>query len=218
MAHPNLHFEHGRKADRVVKATRKGSKKLHRKSVSREVNAQMQDAGIDRTLEVLGGKHIFHHDVRSPLDAHDMLQEGLPGTVLVHLIANLHSLLSNPESLQRAIGMSSRTYQRRKVTPEKPLSPEQSWRTWKFAEILGRVTELLGSQAEAEQWLERPAMALDRRKPIDLLSTPAGVETLQDHLTRLRTASTRDAASATPRGWRARLLEARSSRVRIHMG
>jgi putative toxin-antitoxin system antitoxin component (TIGR02293 family) len=81
--------------------------------------------------------------------------------------------------------MSSRTYQRRKVTPEKPLSPEQSWRTWKFAEILGRVTELLGSQAEAEQWLERRAMALDRRKPIDLLSTPAGVETLQDHLTRL---------------------------------
>ena len=35
------------------------------------------------------------------------------------------------------------------------------------------------SQAEAEAWLERPAMALERRKPIDLLSTPAGVETVR---------------------------------------
>ena len=28
-------------------------------------------------------------------------------------------------------------------------------------------------------------MALDGHKPIDLLSTPAGVETIEDHLTRL---------------------------------
>lgn len=28
-------------------------------------------------------------------------------------------------------------------------------------------------------------MALDQRKPIDLLSTPAGVESVEDHLTRL---------------------------------
>jgi putative toxin-antitoxin system antitoxin component (TIGR02293 family) len=69
--------------------------------------------------------------------------------------------------------------------PEKPLSVEQSGRAWKFAEILGRATELLGSQAEAEAWLERPAMALDQRKPIDLLSTPAGVEAIEEHLTRL---------------------------------
>jgi putative toxin-antitoxin system antitoxin component (TIGR02293 family) len=48
-----------------------------------------------------------------------------------------------------------------------------------------RGTALFGSQPEAEAWLERKAMALDQRRPIDLLSTPAGVEALEDHLTRL---------------------------------
>ncbi len=56
---------------------------------------------------------------------------------------------------------------------------------WKLAEILGRAIELFGSRAEAEAWLKRPALALEQRRPIDLLSTPAGVETLEEHLTRL---------------------------------
>jgi putative toxin-antitoxin system antitoxin component (TIGR02293 family) len=88
-------------------------------------------------------------------------------------------------SLEKAVGISLRTYQRRKDALDKPLSPEQSGRAWKFAEILGRATELFGSQGEAEAWLERPAMALEQRKPIDLLSTPAGVGSVEDHLTRL---------------------------------
>jgi putative toxin-antitoxin system antitoxin component (TIGR02293 family) len=33
--------------------------------------------------------------------------------------------------------------------------------------------------------MQRPAMALDQCKPIDLLSTPAGVASLEEHLTRL---------------------------------
>ena len=51
--------------------------------------------------------------------------------------------------------MSLRTFQRRRDTPKRPLSLEQSGRTWKFAEILARATALLGSQESAEQWLER---------------------------------------------------------------
>ena len=88
-------------------------------------------------------------------------------------------------SLEKAIGISLRTWQRRKDAPDRKLSPGQSSRAWKFAEILGRATALFGSQDEAEAWLQRPAMALDRRQPIDLLSTPAGIETIEDHLTRL---------------------------------
>jgi putative toxin-antitoxin system antitoxin component (TIGR02293 family) len=81
--------------------------------------------------------------------------------------------------------MSVRTFQRRKDMPAKLLSQEQSGRTWKFAEILAKATDVLGSQDEAEQWLERPAIGLDRRRPIDLLATPAGVELVEQHLTRL---------------------------------
>ncbi|MGY3077989.1 putative toxin-antitoxin system antitoxin component (TIGR02293 family) [Bradyrhizobium sp. LM6.10] len=77
---------------------------------------------------------------------------------------------------------SLRTFQRRKDAPDKPLSQEQSGRTWKFAEVLAKATDVFGSQEEAEQWLERPAIGLDERRPIDLLATPAGIELVQSRL------------------------------------
>ena len=39
--------------------------------------------------------------------------------------------------------------------------------------------------AEAEQWLVTPALGLDGRKPIDLMSTRAGGEMVKAHLTRM---------------------------------
>src|SRR6185312_3850912 len=92
---------------------------------------------------------------------------------------------SLPGRLEKAVGISLRTYQRRKDEQDKRLSPEQSGRAWKLAEILARAIAIFGSREEAEEWLERPAIALEQRKPIDLLSTTAGVEVLENHLTRL---------------------------------
>jgi putative toxin-antitoxin system antitoxin component (TIGR02293 family) len=148
--------------------------------------ATIDDSEISRTVELLGGRRVLNRPVRSRLEAHDMLREGLPGRALTHLVSYV-ALLRGPQhgNLEKAVGISLRTYQRRKDALDKPLSPEQSGRTWKFAEILGRAIDLFGSQADAEEWLERPAMALDQRKPIDLLSTPAGIESIEDHLTRL---------------------------------
>jgi len=144
----------------------------------------VEDAEIGRTAALFGGRRTLHRQVRSRLEAHDLLKAGLPGHALKHLVDDV-GILRDHGGLEKAIGLSLRTYQRRKDALDKPLSLEQSGRAWKFAEILGRATELLGSQAEAEAWLERPAMALDQRRPIDLLSTPAGVETVETHLTRL---------------------------------
>lgn len=145
-----------------------------------------EDPEIVRTVEVLGGRRILHRHIRNRLEAHDVIKEGLPGQVLNHLVIHV-AIFSTPKhrSMEKAIGISFRTFQRKKVAATKLLSAEQSARTWKFAEILGRATEVLGSKAEAERWLEEPAMALEERKPIDLLSTPAGVELVEDHLTRL---------------------------------
>jgi putative toxin-antitoxin system antitoxin component (TIGR02293 family) len=111
-----------------------------------------------------------------------LLQKGLPGQALRHLVGS--AILSSPHRgcLESAVGFSLRTYRRRKNDARKPLSPAQSGRIWKFAEILGRAAAPLGSQA-AERWLDGPAMALDQRKPIDLQSTPSGVQMVEDHLT-----------------------------------
>jgi putative toxin-antitoxin system antitoxin component (TIGR02293 family) len=145
-----------------------------------------KDIEISRTFELLGGRKVLQRPVRNRLEAHDLLQDGLPGGVLDHLV-KLVSILSVPHhgSLEKVVGISTRTYQRHKESSTKRLSPEQSGRTWKFAEILSRATELFGSQDEAEAWLERPAMALDQRRPIDLLSTTVGAESVEELLTRL---------------------------------
>ena len=94
-------------------------------------------------------------------------------------------ILSWDDAFAKAIGMSLRTYQRHTSTAAKSLNAEQSGRTWKLAEILARATSVLGSKEDAEQWLEQPATGLDRRRPIDLLATPAGVELVEDFLVRL---------------------------------
>jgi putative toxin-antitoxin system antitoxin component (TIGR02293 family) len=57
--------------------------------------------------------------------------------------------------------------------------------TRKFTEILARATTLLGAQTAAEQWLEQPAIGLDQRRPIDLMTTPAGPELVEDYLGRI---------------------------------
>jgi putative toxin-antitoxin system antitoxin component (TIGR02293 family) len=137
-----------------------------------------------RAADVLGGLKVLKWQLKGPLDAHEMLLRGLPGAALTHLVESL-VLLHDPDSLEKAVGISWRTFQRRKADPDRFLSPEQSGRTWKFAEILAKATAILGSRAEAEQWLERPAIGLDQRRPIDLLATTAGVEIVENHLERI---------------------------------
>ncbi len=139
---------------------------------------------IGRTAELLGGSRVLHRRLRDSLDVHEVLSRGLPRQALTHLVGKVR-VLGQQAVLERGIGVSLRTSQRFKLTPDKPLSPEQSGRVWKFAEILAKATAVLGSQEEAEQWLERPAMALDQRRPIDLLATPAGAKLVETLLGRI---------------------------------
>jgi putative toxin-antitoxin system antitoxin component (TIGR02293 family) len=141
-------------------------------------------AEVQRVANLLGGVRVLRHRLRTPLDVHEALANGLPGAALAYLIGNLVTL-RDPASIEKAVGISRRTFQRRKVAPAKLLSQEQSGRTWKFAEILSKATAVLGSQEEAERWLERPAIGLDQRRPIELLATPAGVKLVEDFLERL---------------------------------
>jgi putative toxin-antitoxin system antitoxin component (TIGR02293 family) len=140
---------------------------------------------FDRAVDLLGGSKLLKHPVESPMDAHDMILRGIPSEALAHLLSNLDRLRMAP-SMERAVGMSLRTFQRRKEAPSRPLSQEQSGKAWKFAEILAAAIEVMGSQEVAERWLETPAMALDGKRPIELLATPAGTEMVEDLLGRIQ--------------------------------
>ncbi len=148
----------------------------------------LETADIARTASLFGGARVLRRPVRSRLEAHDLLRQGLPSGALHHLVTKTHMLRETPHAtgaLEKAVGISLRTYQRHREMPDRRLSPEQSGRAWKFAEILGRAIDLFGAREEAEAWLNRPAMALDGRCPLDLLSSPAGVQSVEDHLTRI---------------------------------
>lgn len=51
--------------------------------------------------------------------------------------------------------------------------------------ILRLATAVLGSKSEALKWLEAPAMALDQRRPIDLVETPDGEASVRRLLNRI---------------------------------
>ena len=43
-------------------------------------------------------------------------------------------------------------------------------------EVLSKAEDVLGSRADAEQWLAARAIGLNSRRPIELLATPQGAE------------------------------------------
>jgi putative toxin-antitoxin system antitoxin component (TIGR02293 family) len=143
------------------------------------------DHDIARTYALLGGRETIRRPVRNSMEAHDVLMAGLPSLALLHLTHEV-GFLASGGVLDKAIGISLRTLQRRrKDGAATVLNAEQSNRTWKFAEILGRATEIFGSKEDAEAWMNRPAIGLDQRRPIDLMATPVGTEAVEDYLTRI---------------------------------
>lgn len=139
---------------------------------------------LQQVTRLLGGSRLLARDPSTALEAHDLILAGLPGASLIYFIDHL-IVLRHSSDLERAMGMSVRTLQRRKDAPSRTLTQEQSGRTWKFAEIPAKAINTFGSQEKAEQWLRQSAIGLDQRRPIDLLSTPAGIELIEDLLGRI---------------------------------
>ena len=133
--------------------------------------------------EFLGGPRVLHRKIVSDKDAHDLVLQGIPAAAMVKLFAAVLTL--STDLVLDAIGVSGRSYARRKAAPRTRLPVDESERLWRFAEILAHATRVFGSQAEAENWLNRPAIGLEQRKPIDLLRTHPGVRLVEDYLTRI---------------------------------
>ena len=157
--------------------------RVSRRSKSAE-NVELGVSGeLQEILDLLGGRQILGATIKSELDVHELLHRGLPRAAVSSLVEKLNIVEAAEAS--EALGMSVRTLQRHKVAPVERLDVQQSGRAWKFAEILAKATRVLGSQDEAEQWLKRPAIGLNHERPLDLLTTPAGVKLVEDYLGRL---------------------------------
>ena len=52
--------------------------------------------------------------------------------------------------------------------------------------VLAKAVEVFGFEGDAELWLRGPAMALDGRRPLDMLKSPEGARQVCDCLERLQ--------------------------------
>jgi putative toxin-antitoxin system antitoxin component (TIGR02293 family) len=138
---------------------------------------------VQLATELLGGRRVLLRQVTTEGDAHELVLRGIPAEAMAKLMAGVSSLSSG--LLLATIGISERSFARRKAAPKTRLPVDESERLWRFAEVLAHATRVFGSQAEAEQWLDRPAIGLDRRKPIDLLRTHPGTRLVSEYLTRI---------------------------------
>ena len=140
-------------------------------------------SSIQLAMEVLGGRRVLHREVVTDEDAHELVLRGIPAAAMAKLFASVLTL--STDVVLAAIGVSERSLARRKAAPRTLLPVDESERLWRFAEILSHATRVFGSQAEAEQWLGRPAIGLDQRKPIELLRTHPGARLVAEYLTRI---------------------------------
>jgi putative toxin-antitoxin system antitoxin component (TIGR02293 family) len=123
--------------------------------------------------------------LKSRLDVHSAIVEGVfPYGSLILLLSGFKTL--NESDLVDVLGISTRTLRRQRETPKKPMPADLASRTWLFAETLAKATEVFGSRENAEAWMDRPAMGLNGRRPIEMLQTAPGTELVNDFLTRLR--------------------------------
>lgn len=138
---------------------------------------------IERAAALVGGARVLRHGAATAFDVHAALSEGLPGEAVTQLMRHVPGIIG--DDLEAAIGMSLRTMQRLKRAPRQRLTRAQSGQVWNFARIVAKATAVLGSREAAEQWLERPAIGLDGRRPIELLASTAGVGLVEEFLERL---------------------------------
>ncbi|WP_110673871.1 antitoxin Xre/MbcA/ParS toxin-binding domain-containing protein [Salinicola sp. RZ23] len=119
----------------------------------------------------------------SPYEIHRLIEQGFASAGVIKFFEEV-DLLQDRKIAVKILGVSERTLYRRRDKPD-TLSPEESGRAWRFAETLTRAEDVFGSTEAAQRWLDTPAMALEGRKPLDLMTTPVGHDLVDDLLTRL---------------------------------
>jgi putative toxin-antitoxin system antitoxin component (TIGR02293 family) len=110
-----------------------------------------------------------------------IVREGLPPSA-ADRIAEYYGL--SREQLSDLLGISIRTLERH-YKHNKPFSLVQSDRLLRYARIAARAEEVFENQKTAKNWLKRSNQALGGESPINLLDTEAGVEQVNDILTRI---------------------------------
>ncbi|MBU6960918.1 DUF2384 domain-containing protein [Pseudomonas sp. CVAP len=134
-----------------------------------------------KPLQLLFGSRPPH--ARTAFEVHELIEKGFPSDVVISFVQSINRF-KDKQVFVKIIGISDRTLQRRIKNPE-PLTSEQSSSAWRLAKIFSKAEEVFGDRQESANWMVTPALGLEGRAPMDLLTTQVGFELVDDFLTRM---------------------------------
>jgi putative toxin-antitoxin system antitoxin component (TIGR02293 family) len=131
--------------------------------------------------EVLGGEFLLERSLAKSGALAELVREGLPVKSLLLLAERLE--LTQSEIAEK-IGIPLRTLTRR-MSSDSRLTPAESDRTVRLAQVYATAVETLGDGERAAEWLKTPNRALRGGCPLDQLDTDPGVREVEDVLGRI---------------------------------
>jgi putative toxin-antitoxin system antitoxin component (TIGR02293 family) len=135
-----------------------------------------------KTTALAGSESAPFVDDPTGLAAHQFVVGGVTTGPIKQLVE--HYKVIDLLQVLRVMGISERTFQRAEASA-RPLDANASDRAMRLATVTTQATAVLGSLANAEQWLTSPETSLDGHRPIDLLQSTAGTELVKTLLGRM---------------------------------
>jgi putative toxin-antitoxin system antitoxin component (TIGR02293 family) len=133
--------------------------------------------------DMLGLRSMLRRRSQSAVVVHEALLASLPGRTVLKA---LETAAIPAAQLLPVFGISVRTFMRLKAEPDKLLDADRSGRVWRFMQLLAKARDVLGSTQLAVEWMRKPAMALENRRPIELLTTEVGAGLVDEVIERMR--------------------------------
>ena len=131
--------------------------------------------------DVLGGEVILGGSFKRNGELAELVREGIPVKALGLLALRLDLAQSE---ISEKIVIPQRTLSRRNAENSR-LTPAESDRTVRLAQVYANAAETLGSGDKAAAWLKTPNRALRGGRPLDQVDTDPGVHEVEDLLGRI---------------------------------
>ena len=117
-----------------------------------------------------------------PLSVHSWIVTGVSPEIIIRLVK---SVRSDIKTICHLVGISKSTIIR-KLKNGIPLTPEQGSRVYSVIQVLDAAISLHnGDFAMAMSWLHCPAKGLGGEIPMNILTTPSGVQAVVDLIGRI---------------------------------
>ncbi len=130
--------------------------------------------------EALGGARAVKRRVQSPRDWLRVVRDGIPARAVSSV---MEKYLISREEMIHQLGISESTFRRRQSAGR--LSPVESDRLYRIADVAARAEEVLGGEPKAVTWLHAANRALEGETPLRMLDTEVGYQRVKDVLGRI---------------------------------